>query len=179
MYERALNVGCVLRSMLFLFGHARVKHLAISHFIAFKIYNYHSKYFLMKKFMFKTRLGLLVLLGVLAFGLTEVSAQQLPKQTQDVNWIPADDAVSIVNQEIATLDQQLQMLPSQALELKHKFYLTINELLSVGATVPDALLESYNRFVQGASDSPVVVPNSLSVATWQSYYNEAAQMLQN
>lgn len=133
----------------------------------------------MKKFMLKTRLGLLVLLGVLAFGLAEAAAQQLPQQTQDISWVSTDNAILVVNQVVGDLDQQLLTLPNTALELKHKFFESINVLLLEGETVPVALQESYFKFVADSSDMPVEVPNDLPLTTWQDYYNEAAQMLQN
>lgn len=155
-------------------------------FNLFEIYIYHLKYFLMKKFMLKTRLGLLVVLGMLAFGFgaTQASAQGLLNPSGafpdgGINWVTPSEAQSVLDQEVVTLDQQLQATPSTALDLKRKFFYSISTLLQQGETVPGALDNSFIKFVAGYSDIPVEVPNALPVATWLSYYEDAALMLQN
>jgi hypothetical protein len=155
-------------------------------FNLFEIYIYHLKYFLMKKFMLKTRLGLLVVLGMLAFGFgaTQASAQGLLNPTGALpdggfNWVTPSEAQAILNQEIGTLDQQLQATTIESLDLKRKFYTAIATSIQQGQAIPKALDSSFIKFVPGYADVPVEVPNSLPLATWKTYYEDAALMLQN
>jgi len=140
----------------------------------------------MKKFILKTRHGLLVVLGVVAFGfgVQQASAQQLLNPTGifsdgGINWVSSNEAQAILNQEIAGLDQQLQSLPSTPLDLKRKFFHGITNGLDQGESVPEALDNSFVKFVAGYVDFPPEVPNSLPLSIWLTYYEEAAFMLQN
>ena len=138
----------------------------------------------MNKFLLKTRYGLFVLLGILAFSFgttTEMSAQKYldPGMLGNYKWKTSDDAQAAINSEIATLDIQLKSVQDDALDLKRKFYYSIVNMIEQGSAVPAALDGSFVKFVPGYTDQPVEVPNSLSQATWLGYYQEAAQKLQN
>lgn len=135
----------------------------------------------MKRILMKKRFVMLAfLLGMMAFGfgVTGLSAQQV---SDDTEWKLPADATTALAQAIDQMDQELQVGPNEPLEYKRKFYYSIAMAIEEGQIVPVALNQSYAMFVPASGPTVFnveLIPNPLSVATWQTYYQNAAQLLQ-
>lgn len=140
----------------------------------------------MKKLLRKTRLGVLVLLGFVAFGfgVTQASAQLIDptglfKDADVVSWTATSDAETKLQQEIGVLETKMLSAPDDATKYKIKFYHCIMNSLESGETVPASIDVNYVRFVAGFVDAPVEFPNTLGTPVWESYYEEVALLLKN
>jgi len=138
----------------------------------------------MKRILSKKRLfSLALLFGLMAFGFgsTRLLAQDAAGQ-----WLPTDQAINALNQEVSALDAQLQLGPNEPLLYKRKFFYSVTLSIEEGLSVPVAIDRNYARFIPGAGGGqglqPVALeplPNSIPLPVWQGYYAELKQLLDN
>ncbi|MBK6931823.1 MAG: hypothetical protein IPH12_13550 [Saprospirales bacterium] len=138
----------------------------------------------MKRLLIKNYLMTLAfVLGGLLFVSVDASAQLTGSLQNDnaslTNWVTPNLAVDRLTQEIASMEAQLQSAPSDDLKFKKAFYEGIVEGLESGQPVVSALNQSYARFTPTEVVEEVLIPNALSAATWNSYYQEAVLLLIN
>lgn len=135
----------------------------------------------MKRILMKKRFVMMAfLLGMMAFGfgVTGLSAQQV---SDDTEWKLPGDATAALTQAIDLMDQEMQINPNELLDFKRKFYYSIATAIEEGQIVPVALDQSYAMFVPASGPTVFnveLIPNSLPLSTWQTYYQNAAQLLQ-
>lgn len=120
-----------------------------------------------------------VLLFSAMFWTETASAQSIVLKPLNDDWMSVNDATTTLKVEISNMDAQLQNAYNESLDYKRKFYNGIVISLEEGDGVPDAINENIIKFVPGISDAAIEVPNPLSVAVWQGYYDEVNLLLQN
>ena len=138
----------------------------------------------MKKFLLKARLIACMLVGLFAFGFSSSEANaQLSAPSNDLFSNTADafkapnEALDILAQEIAGMNNYLQFVNDFPVEMKRKFYNEIHIAIEQNQPVPFAINGSYVKFAPNQIDAPVEVPNPLPLATWQGYYQEVVALL--
>lgn len=134
----------------------------------------------MKRILTKKRFVMLAfLLGMTAFGfgITSLSAQV----SDNTQWKSSVDAIAVLNQEMNVLDNDLQANPNNDLLMyKRKFYYVISTSIEEGQAVASALNYGYATFVPQTGSSPYSVDpiaNPLPVSTWNTFYQDAVQLL--
>ena len=134
----------------------------------------------MKRILTKKRFVMLAfLLGMTAFGfgVTGLSAQT----ADNIQWKAPAEAIAALNQELGTIDVNLQQNPNDdLLTFKRKFYYAISMSIEEGQEVPVALNYGYAMFVPASGPSVFdveLIPNNLGLSTWKAYYQDAVQLL--